>query len=262
MHKTFKVLFLLLIGLLVGCAGMDKVKDPSSFVKHMNNSTVALVLSEDGDVRPYCTGVWLEDNLIATAHHCVQSVANHIAKSHLPKEIAEQLEIDVDVIGVKIHYIQVNEVMGIGEEPSAVHLSKVILDDADHDVALIKAVGDAIPAHDYAVMADNYPAVGEKIYVVGHVKGLYWTYIEGVVAGYRAGLPVDKNGPFIQLSAPVYFGNSGGGVFNSDGEVVGIVSFMMGAPLTNFAIPIKRVRALVKESHEKELKILNKKHDE
>lgn len=258
MHKIFKVLSLFLIGMLVGCAGLDRVKDPSSLVKHMGNSTVALVINDDGAVRPYCTGVWLEGDRIVTAHHCVQSVANMIAKKNLPKEIADELEIDVDVIGVKIHYIQGNEVMGVGDEPSGIHLSKVIVDDSLHDVALIQAVGDAIPPHEVATLADAMPAIGEKIQVVGHVKGLYWTYIEGVVASYRTGLPVDRNGPFLQLSAPVYFGNSGGGVFNTDGELVGIVSFMMGAPLTNFAIPVKRVRELLKEAGEIELKKIHK----
>ena len=127
-------------------------------------------------------------------------------------------------------------------------------------MALLRAVGSAIPDHDYAKLASYAPAIGEKIHIVGHVKGLYWSYIEGVVSGYRLEVPAAKveahmSGPFMQLSAPVYFGNSGGGVFNSDGDLVGVVSFMLGAPLTNFAIPVKRIRALVKEAREMDLKI-------
>jgi len=222
----------------------------------MGTSTVALVLTTDeGTIRPYCTGVWLDDNLIATAHHCVQSVANQIAKKNLPPEVAEQIEVDVDVIGVKIHYIQQNEVTEVGEDPTAIHWSKVIVDDSLHDVVLLRAMGNAIPPHEHVELATEMPALGEQVYVVGHVKGLYWTYIRGTVAAYRNGLPVDRNGPFLQLSAPIYFGNSGGGVFNSDGELVGIVSFMLGAPLTNFAIPVKRIRELVKESREHGLQL-------
>jgi S1-C subfamily serine protease len=253
MHKFFKLLSILVISMIVtGCAGLDRVRDPSSLVTHMGNSTVALVIVDARGVRPYCTGVWLDDNQIVTAHHCVQSVANHIAG------VAEDV-LDVDVLGVKIHYLTSSEVTEVGEEPSAVHLAKVIVDDSIHDVALIKVVGGAVPEHDYAQLATEMPAIGERIHIVGHVRGFYWSYVEGTVASYRGSLPMDdKGGPFLQLSAPVYYGNSGGGVFDEDGDLVGIVSFMSSAPLTNFAIPVKRVRELVKESHQIELKKIKK----
>lgn len=251
--RYFKTLIsLFLIGLLMGCVGFEKVRSPSSLVSHMSKSTVALVFADDdAGWRPFCTAVWLDDGMIATAHHCVQAVANKLAGVDA---------VDADVMGVKVHYIQANEVEGIGEEPSGVHLAKVVADDAEHDVSLMRAVGGAVPGHEYARLASYYPAIGEKIHLVGHVKGLYWSYIEGVVSSYRGDIPAVKDdikisGPFIQLSAPVYYGNSGGGVFNNDGDLVGIVSFMLGAPVTNFAVPVRRVRALVKEAHEAELKI-------
>lgn len=259
-----KILLLLIIGIL-GCGGrMDQVKSPSSGVQHLADSTVALMMRDkDGDWRVFCTGVWVGDGEIATAHHCVQAVANILASKGADEE-AKSEKVDVDVLGVKIHYIVQSEVEGIEEEPSGVHLAKVVMDDSHHDVSLLKAVGGNVPKHDLAVLASRMPGVGDKIEVIGHVKGMYWTYVEGNVSAYRDGLPeryIDITGPFMQYAAPVYFGNSGGGVFNKDGELVGIVSFMASAPMTNFAIPVKRIRTMMKEQREVELKHEHSKKD-
>jgi V8-like Glu-specific endopeptidase len=241
MAKVFAIIGLMLV-VLVGCVKVDSIKEPSSFIKELSSNTVALVYKADnGKVQTYCTGVWLEDDYIVTAHHCVQAMANRLAGS----------EIDVDVMGVRIHFSQENEMMGLGEEPAGMHLARVVADNSLHDVSLLKASGKGIPTHTYASLADQLPAVGERVYMVGHVKGLYWTHVPGWVTSHRADIPLaltnGTHGPFIQMYSPVYYGNSGGGVFNSDGELVGVVSFMLGAPLTNFAIPVKYVRQMVSD---------------
>ena|ERR1035437_2833241 len=250
MHKTIMVMALVILGIFgVGCKmGMGNTNDINSLVSHIDTSTVALMMenTENHSFRVYCTGVWVSEREILTAHHCVQAAANIAAGGDGNEEV------DVDVMGAKIYFIQKDEVMGYKMDPSALHWSKVIADDGEHDLALVEMMGGSVLDHEVAVLAKVVPENGGKIHIVGHVKGLFWTYIEGVVAGYRVSLyPVDKSGPFLQLSAPVFFGNSGGGVFNDDGELVGIVSFMMSAPLTNFAIPVVSIRNFIREAHKK-----------
>jgi S1-C subfamily serine protease len=46
----------------------------------------------------------------------------------------------------------------------------------------------------------------------------------------------------MQVSAPVWFGNSGGGAFNDEGEIVGIASFIMKGPSLGFFIPVDSIR--------------------
>ena len=246
MHKLIKLLLVIVIFTL-GCMGAnvssrEMVKKSSTLITHMGQSTVALVLTgSDGLVRVYCTGVWVGRNEILTAHHCVQAAAN------LDSEDDE----DLDAMGIKIHFTLQQENMGVGESPSVIHLSTVVAVDPTHDLALVKAEGEAIPAHPIAKLVDISPAIGERVYIVGHVKGLYWSFISGTVAAYRSSLPYAKNGgPFMQLSAPVYYGNSGGGVFNADGELCGIVSFMASAPMTNFAIDIYSLDKFLKRARE------------
>lgn len=236
-----------LILIIVACGAHTSNKEASAYTKHIGSSTVALIMQiqdEDGSEQyhSYCTGVWVGPKTILTAHHCVQAVADHIAKK------TEGLEGGgpIDVMGTPIHFIQENEVMGLGEEPSALHLGGVVYDDEDHDLALIRALGKAVPEHDIAEVASQSPAIGEKIHIVGHQKGLYWTYMEGTVAAYRDELSLDSPmGPWMQLEAPVYFGNSGGGAFNSDGELIGISSRIARAPSVAYYVHVDSIRKLL-----------------
>jgi hypothetical protein len=238
-----------LISLVSACGMHLSNKEPSAYIKHIGASTVALVMqvdTEDGDTvyHSYCTGVWVGPQTILTAHHCVQGAAEFITQK---KEGLEE-GTPLDVMGTPIHFTLENEVMGVGEEPSAMHLGKVVFDDEDHDLALVKAVGKAIPMHDVATLADQSPAIGDKIHIVGHQKGLYWTYMEGTVAAYRDELGgSDVMGPWMQLEAPVWFGNSGGGAFNSDGELIGIASRIAKAPSVAYYVHVDSIRKLLEK---------------
>lgn len=79
-------------------------------------------------------------------------------------------------------------------------------------------------------------STGETIYVLGSSLGLTGTFSEGLVSA--AGRDVDGVS-YIQISAPISHGNSGGPVVNAIGQVVGIASagFEEGQNL-NLALPI------------------------
>lgn len=206
----------------------------------MGDSTVALVMAdEDGDVRPYCTGVWISQDEILTANHCVEAVARHLY------DVDE--DTPVDAVGVPIHYIVEKEAR-LGEEPTAQHLGYVKAVNEDNDLALVKVETTGMPAHEFAEVADEMPALGEKILCVGHPRGLYWSYVQGLVSAYRKSMPnMDKGGPFVQVSAPVWFGNSGGGVFDTSGKLVGIASFITKAPNTAFYIHADNIKKFLAE---------------
>lgn len=238
-----KLLFLLLLALTINCGGPTlSVKSSVDLAPHISSQTIALVdRDEDGDVSPYCTGVWVSEDLILTAHHCVLSQANKQAHKDDDDE-------GTKVVGVKIYYIVESEVTGLFEEPTTLHRSTVIADDKKHDLALVKATGKTIPKHEVAVLAKESPKVGERVYITGHVQGLYWTFIEGLVSSKRSHLPKasGKVGAFMQVSAPVFFSNSGGGAFNDRGELVGIASMIFrSTPSCAFYIPVKSIRRFI-----------------
>ncbi len=229
--KSFHFICLAPISFLIcSCAHLSITNKPASpLIRHLGSVTVALEYhnSKTDIFQPFCTGVWVSDKKILTAGHCAIMMARHIAEQN-----DEDPDTVTDYDGTPIHFTMYNEAGQIEEEPYTVHLSKVVKVDEDHDLALLEAQGDAVPPHDVAQLASRSPAIGETIHIVGQVKGLYWTYVNGTVAAYRdtLGAHTDKKGPWMQVSAPVYYGNSGGGAFDSDGKLVGIASFLVPIP--------------------------------
>lgn len=76
-------------------------------------------------------------------------------------------------------------------------------------------------------------AVGEKVYTVGTPIGLEQTLGEGIISGFRK----YKGQKLIQTSAPISSGSSGGGLFDSHGNLIGITTFLLkDTQNLNFAI--------------------------
>jgi peptidoglycan hydrolase-like protein with peptidoglycan-binding domain len=63
--------------------------------------------------------------------------------------------------------------------------------------------------------------VGERVYTVGAPVSLELTLGEGIISGLRT----MENGRFVQTSAPISPGSSGGGLFDSFGNLVGVTTF-------------------------------------
>jgi len=77
-------------------------------------------------------------------------------------------------------------------------------------------------------------ATGEHVYAIGSPEGLELTFSEGVISALR-----ETDGVrMIQTSAPISPGSSGGGLFDSQGNLVGVTTFFLkeGQSL-NFALP-------------------------
>jgi S1-C subfamily serine protease len=76
-------------------------------------------------------------------------------------------------------------------------------------------------------------AVGEKTYSIGNPSGLVGTLGEGIVSGLRE----QRGVRYVQTSAPISPGSSGGGLFDERGNLLGITSFRIDdAESLNFAI--------------------------
>ena len=75
--------------------------------------------------------------------------------------------------------------------------------------------------------------VGERVYTIGSPRGLQRTLGEGLISGLRA----RKGLKLVQTGAPASPGSSGGGLFDAQGNLVGITSFALGGgEQMNFAI--------------------------
>jgi S1-C subfamily serine protease len=77
--------------------------------------------------------------------------------------------------------------------------------------------------------------VGDKVYAVGAPMGLDLSLSDGIVAQLRGGPP-----PLIQITAAISPGSSGGGLFDSEGRLIGLTTLYVGGGQNlNFAIPVE-----------------------
>lgn len=113
----------------------------------------------------------------------------------------------------------------------------------DNDVAVLKI--DATGLSPVAIADSDNILVGDTVYAVGNPLGeLDFTMTTGSVSALDRSITTDEDQPAInmfQFDAAVNSGNSGGPVYNTSGEVIGIVTAKAsdsGVEGIGFAIPI------------------------
>ena len=118
--------------------------------------------------------------------------------------------------------------------------AKVLGSDPATDIAVLK-----IDAKDLPTVSLGDPKaiqVGDYVLAIGAPFGFEQTATQGIVSAKGRSLPGDAVVPFLQTDAAVNPGNSGGPLFDSRGEVVGInaqiYSESGGFQGLSFAIPI------------------------
>ncbi len=113
---------------------------------------------------------------------------------------------------------------------------------ADEKADLVKLVVN-LPggAPHYLTVSGARPDAGERVIVLGSPLGLEQTVSEGLVSAIRT---VRERGEFLQISAPISPGSSGGPVVNMKGQVIGIATFQVRGQNINFAAPGYRILAL------------------
>ncbi len=119
--------------------------------------------------------------------------------------------------------------------------AKVIGLDKRSDVALLKIAATGLPAVRFGDPSKIKP--GQWVVAIGSPFGFDNTVTAGVISATARALPGEDNYvPFIQTDAAVNPGNSGGPLFNMDGQVIGINSQIYsrtgGFMGMSFAIPI------------------------
>ncbi|MDM5176822.1 DegQ family serine endoprotease [Massilia sp. DJPM01] len=118
--------------------------------------------------------------------------------------------------------------------------AKVLGSDPKTDVAVLKIDAKNLPVVPIGKSSDL--KVGEWVLAIGSPFGLESSVTAGVVSAKGRSLPDDSQVPFIQTDVAVNPGNSGGPLFNTKGEVVGINSQIYsqtgGYMGLSFAIPI------------------------
>ena len=117
------------------------------------------------------------------------------------------------------------------------------------DLADVQAVNPDVQA---VTLADGY-TVGERVYAIGNAEGEGLSVTEGIVSVDSEYISLDIDGDnayesyrSIRFDAAIYHGNSGGGLYNAKGELIGITN--AGTEVNEnmcYAIPVSIVRGTV-----------------
>ena len=125
---------------------------------------------------------------------------------------------------------------------------RVVGVDPDTDLAVLQINLPHLPV--IAFGQSNQVRVGDVVLAIGNPLGLSQTVTNGIVSATgREELGISAFDDFIQTDAPINFGNSGGALINSNGQLIGIntaiVAKNLGVEGIGFAIPVDMVRGVL-----------------
>lgn len=184
-------------------SGASAQEDWVASVAQRSHSAVVTVVSYDGDNRQLSLGsgfVIREDGLIVTNYHVIKSASA------------------VEVANPSIGKYRVRGVVAFNR---------------DLDFAVLKIQADDLTA--LPLGNSTQVRLGESIVAIGNPKGLSGTVSAGLISQFRE----ESSYRMLQISAPIYPGNSGGPLINRRGEVVGIITARVGdGPTLGLALPI------------------------
>lgn len=177
---------------LMGCAAssVQRVSDFStSDVEKIVGAVVALRQFDHN--RAHCAGVYVGDYVV-TAAHCMDTNLVVATERDLIREIWSPYEC--------WHY------------------------DEAQDIAVLSPMSSELRRHGSLVLAPYEPWRGQRVGVVGHPAALWFSWSSGDISFPRR---KDEDGTiWIQTTAPIYFGNSGGAMVDENGQLLGIASAM------------------------------------
>lgn len=240
--------FLFLIGLLFGACGGNVpataspapstspvlASPPALGASYLETVTVALVEVNGLEPHVYCTAVRVSPTAILTANHCTGGKP----------------------LGTSFSFSHRGDLY-VGDAPLLLPMlraARLEARDSGHDLALLRT---PLVTSQYAVVQKRDVTQGEYVQSYGHPLGFWFSYSTGVVSAIRrqsydvGGLdPSASDMTWIQTTADIAPGNSGGGLYNSAGELVGICSWGHGNGIgLNFFVHKMHIEAFLAQEY-------------
>lgn len=122
-----------------------------------------------------------------------------------------------------------------GKNSFAARLDQV---DLERDLCLLAVDDEKFSAPAVRYNAGTLPVIGQHIVTIGNPAALEMSLTDGLIS--RLQYDDDKQLDAIQFSAPISVGSSGGGLFDTDGYLLGITQRQavgIGVQNLNFALP-------------------------
>ncbi|MHB1993437.1 tetratricopeptide repeat protein [Metallibacterium scheffleri] len=153
-------------------------------------------------------------------------------------ELGSGVKLPDGTVATNCHVLKDGTRYGVRYEGKDYHAQ---LDKADwnRDVCSLSVPG--LPAPPVTLGSTRTLQVGASVYAIGTPEGLQRTLSQGIVSSLR---PVG-GGSYIQTTAAISPGSSGGGLFDDHGRLLGLTSFFISkGQQLNFALPVEWIEAL------------------
>ena len=123
--------------------------------------------------------------------------------------------------------------------------------DPKTDIAVLKIDPDKVDIKNINWGDSGSSRVGDIVLAIGNPLGLGGTVTSGIISSINRDIGGGPYVDFIQTDAPINRGNSGGPLFNLDGEVIGINSMIIsqtgGSVGLGFSIPSNTAKLIVEQ---------------
>ena len=141
------------------------------------------------------------------------------------------------------HVVEGFKKMAIQDNDKNSYLADVVAVNPVLDIALLKVEGDFSALPELSLADYDEVKIGQKINVAGYPFGMPFTVTEGTVSSPKQ---LMNNSYYLQTDAAVNPGNSGGPMFNSNNEIIGItVSKFKDADNMGFGIPVASLKNML-----------------
>lgn len=199
------------------------------------------------------------DNTTNVVQNCMASVVGVYMSESTTAMTGETTEQDTGagsgVIITADGYIATNNhvVEGVGNisvylQDGTKYPATLIGTDSFSDLAIIKIEAENLPAATLGSSVNT--AVGSTVYAIGNPLGVFTSSVSrGIISGLDRTITIDGvSMTLMQTDAAVNPGNSGGGLFNAEGELIGIVNAKTASVDVEglgFAIPIDSAKPIM-----------------
>ena len=180
------------------------------------------------------------------------TVTGSFARQYVTKGAGSGVIISADGYIVTNHHVieNANTITVTLRDGTTTYDATLIGSDADNDIALLKIDAEGLSPATFGDSSNI--AVGDYVVAIGNPLGtLGGTVTDGIISALAREVTIeDKNMTLLQTNAQISPGNSGGGLFNANGELIGIVNAKDSATEVEgiaFAIPVNNVIDVIKD---------------
>jgi serine protease Do len=151
------------------------------------------------------------------------------------------------------HVIEGADEVSVTLQDNTMLKAEIVGRDESGDIALLKVKSDK-PLPTVAFGDSSMSRVGDWVLAIGNPFGLGGTVTAGIVSARGRDIHQGQYDDFIQTDAAINRGNSGGPLFNMDGQVIGINTAIFspsgGSIGIGFSIPSNMAKNIVNQLHD------------